>query len=316
MLAIKKILFPTDFSDCAEEAFIEAVNLARQHQAELHILHAIVLYSSFDSFGLNLAQAYEQLQAAAQSVLAKTVADQQLNDITIKQIIEPAISASALINSYAQNANIDLIVMGTHGRQGLTHLFLGSVAEAVIRTAPCPVMAIHKLKETKPTTNTIKKILVPIDFSEHSKHALIYAKELAQSYQAQLQLLHVIERPPLPAFYSWDAIFSPESLPDVEAESKKALANLSREFELSTIATDIYVINGKASRDIAKFAEEHKTDLIVISTHGLTGLKHLLIGSTTEKVIRSAPCPAFIVKAFGKELITRTEQLQQANIAS
>ncbi len=192
--------------------------------------------------------------------------------------------------------------MGTHGRRGIGHLFLGSVAEEVVRLSPVPVFTIRETERPKPIKN-FEKILVPIDFSEHSKTALAHAKSIAESYNASLQLLHVIEEPVHPALSiaGKSSIF--DIVPDLKADCRKRIEKMIRETKGHDIKSEIFIIVGKASTDIIRFADENNTDLIVIATHGLTGIEHLLMGSVAEKVVRMSSCPVFTVKAFGKHLI-------------
>jgi nucleotide-binding universal stress UspA family protein len=219
-----------------------------------------------------------------------------------------SISTAPAILDYANENDIDLIVMGTHGRRGLGHLLLVSVAEEVVRVASCPVLTIREHEEPTPI-EAIEQILVPVDFSGHSKKALAYAKEMAATYNARLHLLHVIEDVKYPAFYMSGRLSYFDIVPEVEAKSREALKKFLEDAGMSEATADIHVIEGHAAGDIVKFAASHSIDLVVIATHGLTGLDHFLLGSVTEKVVRRAPCPVFTVKAFGKSLFSGTEGL-------
>jgi nucleotide-binding universal stress UspA family protein len=304
MLKLQKILCPTDFSTCAEQALTQAIDLAKKYQAQLSLLHASVLYT-VDYIG-NAEEIYEKLKEIAIDHMQMALERRDTSGITLEQVHAPAVSASVLILEYAENNEVDLIVIGTHGRRGLGHLLLGSIAEQVVRLAPCPVLTIHGSKD--PMANpAINHILVPIDFSQHSQKALRYAKELAATYNAQLDLLHVIEEPIYPSFYVFDRVSSTKPMLDIEIEAQEELKRWIKELELPLTSTNIHVINGHAARDITKFAQENGMDMIVIATHGLTGIQHLLLGSVTEKVVRLATCPVFTIKAFGKSLLADKE---------
>jgi len=191
--------------------------------------------------------------------------------------------------------------MGTHGRRGIEHLLLGSAAEEVVRLADCPVFTIRESKEIKPI-KLFERILVPIDFSDHSKKALAYAKEIADSYDANLQLLHVIEDTIHPAYSlsGKSSIF--DLVPGIEEDSRRKMEEMVLEAGMAKEKTEQIVIGGQAANDIIEFAKDNTSDLVVIATHGLSGIEHLLLGSVTEKVVRMAPCPVFTVKSFGKDL--------------
>jgi nucleotide-binding universal stress UspA family protein len=301
MIGVNKILFPTDSSRCADQAFTHAVHLARKFQAEIHMLHAIVLSSPADYFR-NTEEIYQQLKEIAIAQMTSLVETNKANDLKIEKVAVPAVSAGTMITGYTSEYDIDLIIMGTHGRRGLGHLLLGSITEEVVRSASCPVLTIRESKDLQPAEK-LEHILVPIDFSEHSKKSLVYAKELAASYGARLQLLHIVEEPIYPPFYLVSKISPIGHKPDIEDKSKEELERLLRETPGPEVAADIYVTDGRAANSIVKFAQSNSTNMIVIATHGLTGFEHMLLGSVAEKVVRFASCPVFTVKSFGKSLI-------------
>lgn len=306
MLAIKRILFPTDFSRCADQALNHALYLARQYGAELHLLHTIVPLE-YDANNPShhfpdMAALAARLQQIASDRMSAALAARAVDGLQITAAQRQGISIAPTILEYVEEQDVDLIVMGTHGRRGLGHLFLGSVAEEIVREAPCPVFTIRERKEPRPV-EAIRQILVPIDFSEHARDALLYALQFADSYGAHLHLLHVIETNAVPPFYIGLNISGYDSTPDLKARVEKALQQLSEELPAAQVPVTTHLLEGYAAHDIVHFAEQQAIDLIVIATHGLTGFKHLLLGSVTEKVVRRAPCPVFTVKAFGKSLI-------------
>lgn len=302
MLKIKNILFPTDFSDCANQALKYAIGLARYKKATLHFLHAMVLYNPAEYFD-NVVAIYDQLKQASTQEMANLVSTNQISDLTVEQVQVPALSASSMIIDYAQQYDIDLIVMGTHGRSGLKHLLMGSIAEQVVRLSSCPVLTARQTDTVN--SAAFERILIPIDFSEHSRQALAYGVELAWHYGAEIQLVHVVETPIYPAFYGHDQLVAPATLPHVRAGAEEELTKWLNEAAKADTKGSVHVIEGKAADAITKFAQENSTNLIVLSTHGLTGLAHVMIGSVTERVMQAAPCPIWTVKSFGKSLISK-----------
>jgi len=305
-MKIKKILFPTDFSRCADQAIAHAVFLAEKYDAEIHILHVVTIFEDQPRLVRDEIKETEEmirkLEDLAEKELNKLISSQQNTDIKLVKIQRRGISVAPAILDYSSENNIDLIVMGTHGRRGLGHLFLGSAAEEVVRMARCPVFTIRELKEPKPVM-AVNKILVPVDFSNYSKVALSYASKIAQSYKANLQVLHVIEETINPAFSlsGKSSIF--DLIPGIKTDCNERIVKMVSETVSDKIKSEVHVISGSAANNIIKFAKENSTDLIVIATHGLTGLEHMLLGSVTEKVVRMAHCPVFTVKTFGKSLI-------------
>jgi nucleotide-binding universal stress UspA family protein len=145
-------------------------------------------------------------------------------------------------------------------------------------------------------------VLAPVDFSESARLGLAHAREFAMAYDAELDVLHVVEEAVFPSVYGIDPITP--YLPDVQERAREALERLTDEVVGDAVPTNLHVLTGYAARDLIDFAEEHGTGLIAMATHGRTGLERFLIGSVAEKVIRSASCPVFTVKPFGKSLLS------------
>ncbi|HET6566929.1 MAG TPA: universal stress protein, partial [Rhodothermales bacterium] len=177
------------------------------------------------------------------------------------------------------------------------------VAEEVVRHAPCPVLTIHAQEDGQPEAPPFRSIAVPIDFSGHSRIALALAHDWAALYGARIDLIHVIENDLRPAFYRTKASSIHEAETEVEDRARTHLEQLNREVGGEAVEARFHVLSGRAAARIVDFAEENRSDLIVMSTHGLTGLNRFLIGSVTEKVVRHAECPVLTVKAFGKPLV-------------
>ena len=306
MLQLKRILFPTDFSRCADQALEHAVFLAEKYDAEIHVLHAVTLFNDQpevvnDEFD-ETEKMIKKLEDIAELQLNKVSDAHEDDDIKIIKVQTRGISAAPAILDYAAENSIDLIVMGTHGRRGLGHFFLGSVAEEIVRVSECPVFTIREA-ETPTPPKSKEKILIPVDFSEHSQNALVNAKEIAKSYEAKIHLLHIIEETIHPAYSlsGKSSIF--DIVPNIKEDCEKRLKKMISEKIGDEVKTEIHIVSGQAANEIINFAKNNSMDLIVIATHGLTGLEHLLLGSTTEKVVRMASCPVFTIKSFGKSLI-------------
>jgi len=147
--------------------------------------------------------------------------------------------------------------------------------------------------------NEIKKILIPIDFSEHSLNALEYAKVLAEKFNAELILLNVVE----PVVFTVDLTMGQVNIPSIEnelfqkseEEMKKIVDSLKDKFNVRGVLRI-----GKPYAEIIEFARDEKVDLIVIGSHGHTGVEQFFFGSTAEKVIRKATCPVLIIQPRAK----------------
>lgn len=144
----------------------------------------------------------------------------------------------------------------------------------------------------------INSILVPIDFSEHSQKALSFAKEFSKQWSATIHLIHVIE----PVIFPVDWGYAPVDLTNVEKEYESAAEQeLSKMVETlhgeGYSAIPMVIHGGRSSDEINQYAKDHTISMICIATKGKGGVEHLLLGSTTERVLRKAPCPVLVIRA-------------------
>jgi nucleotide-binding universal stress UspA family protein len=149
----------------------------------------------------------------------------------------------------------------------------------------------------------INRILVPIDFSEYSKKAFRYAVEFARTFSAEIVLVYVVE----PVIYPADFSFGQVALPSVEVELQARGAqqlNLLIEKEVpDDVRARAAVRSGKPFVEIIHAAKDEQADLIIIATHGHSGIEHVLFGSTAEKVVRKAPCPVLSIRSADSEFV-------------
>jgi nucleotide-binding universal stress UspA family protein len=295
MLNIRCILFPTDFSEGAARAFPQAATLAAQHDAELHILNVTGPHSETET---TLPVSRDTLTGWLGPVAQEPAPD--LNALSIVQNQVEDVSPPERITAYVEEQDIDLVVMGTHGRRGLQRMLMGSITEEVVRTAACPVLTVRS-DTPESAHRTVRRILVPVDFSDASKTAVRHASELAQTYDAQLDLLHVVEQVAYPSAYGVDPGYhSPqEVIPRVE----KSLGEMARE-ELDSENVKVSATVGYGPLTILDYIDENDIDLVVIATHGRTGLERMLLGSVAERVLRRSSAPVFVVKPEQKSLLS------------
>lgn len=299
MLSIDRILWPTDFSTGSDRAFPHAAALANWHDAALHVLN---VREGTEAMRDDMDEAFPLSTGTLGNLLAGADAPSQPVDLEALTLVQEQVDGTApaeAIVSYADKHDMDLVVLGTHGRRGVQRLLIGSVAEAVLRTASCPVLAVRAGDDVAPAWN-VRNILAPVDFSEASTTSVRHAKELALTYGAQITLLHAVEEVMYPSAYGLEMADVPG--PEIIDRVEESLAGMAREeigYEHVMVDSQI----GYAPSAILDYTEEHDVDLIVISTHGRTGLQRLLLGSVTERVLRRAPVPVFVVKSFGKSLL-------------
>ena len=306
-LNLDTILFPTDFSDVAEGAFAHAAHLALQYNATIHVFNVVGPDADESANPMD----FLPVRSAEETPDEEAVRKMDVQTVTQERGTVPVVYAQtnsdsppdAIVNR-AEEQDIDLVVMGTRGRRGMNRLLSGSVSEVVVRRAPCPVFTV--LARDEGAGPAINRVLAPVDLSDQSELVLNHSAALSESYAAPLDLLHVVEEAAYPNVYGLDPLAP--SAPNVQDRAREALETLASELDLRTDPVNVHVLAGNAARDIVEFAEDQVADLIVMATHGRTGLERFLIGSVAEKVVRRAPCPVFTLKSFGKSLVSDTDE--------
>lgn len=297
MTRISRILVPTDFSATSDEALAYAKRLAERFGAWLHVVHAFEDPFTTAAFA---AEMYTPLPVSMRESMVKDCEQRLAERLTPEEKARYHGTAEIVVGTpakavveYAATVGADLIVMGTHGRGGMAHVLLGSVAERVVRTAACPVLTIREAP-----AGGIKRILVPTDFSETSDGALEFAYLLAEQFDASLQLLHVLDDPFVTEGLAAEAYMTeaPVLRTAMLRDAQERLAHRAVPRKPGALRIDTEVLFGHGAKTIAEYASTAGIDLIVMGTHGRTGVAHLLLGSVAERVVRTAPCPVLTAR--------------------
>ncbi len=216
----------------------------------------------------------------------------------------------------ARDHEIDLVVIATRGNTGLKHLALGSTAERVVRYSPCPVLVLpqsgrkpvsgHNGKGQRPVG--FKRVLVPTDFSDCSMKGLDYAVALARHFDAELVLLNSVAIQYYVTSDEYARYDYPQLLQVSERVAREQMDKLVRKLAAEDVHVESLVEVGHAGLEICAAAEAQRANLIVTSTHGTTGLKHVLLGSTAEYVVRHSCCPVLVVPARQRPFLPATKR--------
>lgn len=290
-MPFKNILVPVDFSEFSDRAMDYTLFLATQYRARLTLLHAVVLHLEEVEEEIRLQEYEDIVKAREVRIHQQLEAHQQQAEqqgVAIESRVIRGISAADAILEYLADNPFDLVALGTHGRTGIKKFLYGNVAEKIVRLSPAPVLTIHKSFRRF----DIQRILIPVDFSDYSKKAVKFALSITKQFSADPVFLHVSELELHPVYYptNFESLFIRN--PELKERSETNL----KEFIGSPLKNAAYVVKeGRAYKEIVRYAEENKIDLIVMATRGLTGLEHLLIGSTTERVVRLSPVPVLTV---------------------
>ncbi len=298
---IERILVPLDFSPASMEALDYAVSLAKQFHAAVHLVHVYPPdeASSVPGAGhllLQSAEAIERLNEELTGIHRKHVPTFRPENCYIRRG-----KPYEEIVRLAREIDADLIALSTRGHSGLKHLLLGSTAERVVRNAPCRVLVVRKRKKKSKTASeslAIRTILVPVDFSTCSLAGTEYAAFLARKLHATLRLFHVTY--PYVDYVIVDRAGArlaalAEAVQEAARQEMDALKQMDF---LRGVPVQTEIRAGHATEEICKGAGQPDIDLIVTSTHGRTGLKHALIGSVAEHVVRYAERPVLVVPSY------------------
>lgn len=290
-MRIRRILCPTDLTADSSAALKYGLALARAYEAEL-----IQLYCEQKDAkpvaGPRLLTPKEFMEAA----LAEFTAPADPHDLSRRSVVVKCDDPGDCIPREAARQDVDLIIMRSRRRPHRAAL-LGSVAESVCRTAPCPVLVLHD--DERDWVNgggreiNLRRILVAYDFSDYSEMALRLALLVAQEYQAELHLLHV-----LPAFtlnepeISWYPLGKEGIYHKAARRLQKAVPG---EAHLWCKIKNV-VSEGQPYREIIHYAERNQIDLISIGAHGAGFGILTLFGSNVDRVLRQAPCPVLVAR--------------------
>lgn len=304
-MQIRKILFPTDFSEASELALAPALFFAELFDAELVLQHVLVfreadLYAPESHFP-DPAALFEKLQEVARTDLGRLLDGHRHQTLRIREVIDRAPEAVRGILDRAQSEEADLILLGTHGRTGPAQLLLGSVAAEVLRRAGRPTLTVPARKGSR-ILQTLRRIAVADDFSATSAQAIEAAASLARRVGAELDLVHVLVHfelplPPATAPLTWPAPLVAE----LEPRAREALSADRRRLTGGLPGRDV-LLKGREARTLTNWLAESEgqgVDLLVQGTAGHTGLDRLLLGSFAERTVKLSPCPVLTVPASG-----------------
>jgi len=288
MIALKRILVPHDLGDTSNEAMKYATALARMFGATLDVLHvshrigAVPTELPFELDPGIEATMRERLRKFTSH--DKATPDQELH-------VRFGTPHEEIIR-FAEARQTDLIVMGTHGRGVVAHALMGSVAERVVRSAPCPIVTVRN----RPLEFDTPNILVATDFGIASDTALTYGRTLAQTFGGRLELLHVMENPFLRAM-----VADPHTL---EVAARRQLSERLTATDLQTLGASASLeVSDDPAAAIVDYAKRARIDFIVMGTHGRQSMERLFIGSVAEHVVRHASCPVLTVRHPEREFI-------------
>jgi len=319
----KKIMCAVDFSDYTEKLLTYSVALCKEFHAKLFLVHIVIdVHTSIVHRGI----AFDKVRFQDENIQdAQAFLENLMKDVTIEhEIVINKGNPADEISWFALENNMDMVIAATHGESGIKKLLIGSVTEKLMKSLHCPFLVMHtKQHDFIPWDDhemKLKKVLVGCDFSFDSKLAFDYGLSLAQEYHAELYLTHVIKptehialKPSdyisiTPGDYRlWQTSDYFEMQKKVTEENREQINILRSRLERQLYfmvpeecrnwcTPHTVLLNGEPYKELIKYAEKQGIDMIVLGIRGHTLWEKLMVGSTTDRIIRHAPCPVLAVR--------------------
>ena len=302
MLPFQTIVCALDFEEGSTRALVRAADLAERVRADLHLLHVDPLFRA--RLAVPEGHAEEVFRRRVVQFVNETLGAGDAFDVlapTVHQSYGEAPTDGIL--RYARHVGADLVVVGTHGRRGLGHLLVGSVAAETLRRSAVPVLVVPE-RAGSPAPGPARPVLAAVDFSGHARPALRLARDLADAYVAPVELVHVLDGPPEETAELVDlpAASDPQASAGdaVRDRVHHALQRLAEEGGGAVAAR--HVVPGTAGTGVVQTADARSAGTVVLGTHGRRGWDRVRLGSVAEWVVRHAACPVLVLPpAAGEE---------------
>lgn len=329
MIKMNRILCPTDLTTDADGALAHALALAKAHEAKLVVCYcmkssdlvsaSLAMHAPAHTMEVTYALSRGRVKELFEGSLLRLLGPIEFANLDWEALVIEGDDVGEAITKTASEQSIDLIVMRSRRRPHRAAV-LGSTAESVCRTAPCPVLITHNDEREwlfKPNNSvTIERLLVAYDFSDYAELALKYALALAQEHQAELHLLHVLPR---------GSVTEPE-LAWYPLGKDSAYHQAARRLQ-KMVPPDAHlwcniktaVAEGQAYREILNYAESHQVDLISLGAHGAGFGIRTLFGSNVDRVLRQAPCPVLVARPLKPAVnprLSTTDDTDRVGISS
>ena len=293
MPRIKQILCPVDFSEPSARAYDSAQSLARYYQAKLFLQHVVdfVLPSyAYYADAIYVKELFQTIRDDARKQLQEFAKSHTRTGVHPECLVhEGGVTDSIL--SFAAAQNVDLIVMGTHGRKGVDRATLGSAAEKVLRKARCPVLVSRKpgyavvVPDGAQDSIELRRIIFCTDFSDPARRALEYALSVAAEYDAEITLLHVLEH-----------VQTLANIQEAIAAATNQIDKLIPSEGCRTPKIKTMVRIGTAYEQIIQYASEIQADLLIMAVRGRNAVDLAVFGSTTYRAIQLGSCSVLAVR--------------------
>jgi nucleotide-binding universal stress UspA family protein len=303
---LERVLVPLDTSEAAERLLPYVTILAKGLQQPIVLLTVIPDLGELNPVAsihdAALQELTERRRKYAQDYLDRTRARLESDGLAVTTVVAVGRIAETIVAT-AEAQGAGLIAMATHGRVGPERWFLGSVATKVVHDSSTPVLLIRPHEEADVTPPSVQHILLPLDGSPLAETAIPYATLLAKTFNAPVTAIRAL---PLDMLTTWDPYagepdLTPEMQQILEDEVKRYLDDVAARMRAEGVdAKTEFVTFSPAAADIVDLAEQTPGALVVMTTHGRSGLGRALLGSVTDRVVRSSAAPVLVVRAVAE----------------
>jgi nucleotide-binding universal stress UspA family protein len=287
-LQLQKILVPLDGSGEAESVIPYIRDLAPRFGSHVHIL------------GVGIGTKTRRVNRLLEDYIKRIAIGLQGDNIKAEPVIRYGIAADKILD-FTVEKEVDLIIMATHGRSGITRWWMGSVAEKVISEATAPVLLVRSKRSSKTGTvgklHFLHKILAPLDGSDIGESALSYVETLAINSRASVDLLQIVSPP---GTVEASLLGGPDwrkFIKTMHDAGENYLKGITTRLSGNGVKSTYEVVTGDPADKIVEYAEDKRISLIAMSTHGRTGLARWVLGSVTDKVLHSAKVPILLARS-------------------
>jgi nucleotide-binding universal stress UspA family protein len=309
----RSIMVPLDESVFSEHALPLALSIARRSGAAVHLVQVHIIPGPlYDVTGLPSldgrmdAEARERERSYLSGLARHLAATWNLTVTTA--LLDEAKPIADILHQHALASGVELIVMTTHGRGGVSRALLGSVADALVRQASMPVLLVRPHTEALDLLDLtreqgIKQMLIPLDGSALAEDILEPALDMGRLMHAECSLLRVVT--PIAADDAIDALLidpDEQLLAHRQAEARAYLDQVAERIRDAGLSVQTHVLVGPATETILAYSRQHQVDLIAMATHGRSGLARMFVGSVAEHVVRHAAVPVLLHRPSGMAL--------------
>jgi nucleotide-binding universal stress UspA family protein len=322
MLQVKDILCPVNLAASEHPALSQALSLAERCRAHVHV---VPLPASPEASRGDAPLSSASIRSALRDIIAETTSHEPVCLDAISTALDTSIPTADEVFDYVDEQSVELVVLDTPADRGAIPALASDPVRLFVTDLTVPVFVtshqVTPCQHAAETNAPARRILVPTDFSANARVALRQAAAMAEEMNAEIDLLHVMERPQYVALNSTDML----SLSDATLSERKARRRAEKQAEVawneiaagrsgrSMIDVTVHVRHGDAADQIGRFVTENQVDLMVMSTHGTISRPRNPLGHVVERVLRRVPRPVFLSRAHGPTLLMpTTEDVERA----